>query len=43
MEQIPKRAYTPEFRAHAVRLIVEGAAMTQVSRQLSVPLGSLKK
>jgi transposase len=43
MERIPKGAYTPEFRAQAVRLIEEGAAMTEVSRQLSVPLGSLKK
>jgi len=39
----PKGTYTPEFRAQAVRLIEEGAAMTEGSRQLSVPLGSLKK
>jgi hypothetical protein len=38
MERIPKGAYTPEFRAQALRLIEEGAAMTEVSRQLSVPL-----
>lgn len=29
MERIPKGAYTPEFRAQAVRLIEEGAAMTE--------------
>ena len=43
MERIPRGIYTPEFRAEAVRLIEEGAAITDVSRRLSVPMGSLKK
>lgn len=43
MEQIPRGIYTPEFRAEAVRLIEEGVAITEVSRRLSVPKGSLKK
>ncbi len=38
MEPIPKGAYKPEFRAQAVRLIEEGAAMTVSVRSGSVYL-----
>jgi len=44
MERIPRGVYTQEFRAEAVRLIEQdGLPITEVSRRLSVPIGSLKK
>ena len=44
MERIPRGVYTQEFRAEAVRLIEQdGVPLTEVSRRLSVPKGSLKK
>jgi transposase len=44
MERIPRGVYTQEFRAEAVRLIEQdGVPITEVSRRLSVPKGSLKK
>ena len=44
MERIPRGDYTQEFRAEAVRLIgQDGLPITEVSRRLSVPIGSLKK
>lgn len=44
MERIPRGVYTQEFRAEAVRLIEQDEVpITEVSRRLSVPIGSLKK
>jgi len=44
MERIPRGVYTQEFREQAVKLVqVEGLGITEASRCLSVPVGSLKK
>jgi transposase len=43
MERLPKGVYTQEFRDEAVRLIEQGGlTITEVSRRLSVPIGSVK-
>ena len=42
MERIPKGIYTPEFRAEAVKLVVDsGLSVDAAAKRLSVPKSSL--
>ena len=42
MQRIPKRRYTAEFRAEAVRLVLEQkVALAEVARRLELPAKSL--
>ena len=42
MERIPKGLYTPEFRAEAVKLVVDsGLSVDGAAKRLSVPKSSL--
>jgi transposase len=44
MKRLPNGIYTPEFREQAVRLHeVDGLTMPEVSRRLSLPIGTLKQ
>ena len=44
MERTPNGIYTPEFRVQAVRLHeVDGLTMPEVSKRLSLPIGTLKQ
>ncbi len=43
MEQIPRGAYTREFREQAVRLHeVDGLTVPEAAKRLSLPVGSLR-
>ena len=43
MQQLPKVAYSPEFRDEAVRLHLEGKLpVTEIDKRLSLPGGTLK-
>ena len=42
MQRIPKRRYTAEFRAEAVKLVVEqGVGLAEAARRLDLPAKSL--
>lgn len=42
MQRIPKRGYTAEFRAEAVKLVVEqGVGVAEAARRLDLPAKSL--
>ena len=44
MERLPKGVYSSEFREQAVRLHeVDGLTVLEISKQLSIPGGTLKK
>ena len=43
MQQLPKVAYSPEFRDEAVRLHLEDKLpVNEITKQLSLPSGTLK-
>lgn len=42
MERVPKGLYTPEFRAEAVKLVVDsGLSVDEGAKRLSIPESSL--
>lgn len=43
MQQLPKAAYSPDFRDRAVKLhLDENLTITEISKRLSLPKGTLK-
>lgn len=43
MERIPQGKYTPEFWLEAVKLVVTGLSVPEVSKRLSIPKNRLHK